>query len=211
MTIFQLLLVIALAVIFTMFFKQLFSGSHPKRGVDFEAKTVDEQIGGISRPDKVFSKPVISQSRMEQLHESADEAVQSGDYEEAKKALGSALILDDASSKTLYKLAYVHTQTEEYATAKSYLEQLLAIENENDMAQAMQANVLHRLGDNDKALEHHALSVKLDPEYASHYFNYANTLYEMKREQEALVHYEKAYTLDSSLVDAKKMIEKLSE
>jgi len=211
MTIFQLLLLIASAIIFAKFFTQLFNGSHPKRGVDFEAETTDEQIGGIARPDKIFSKPTTPPSRIQELHESADEAVQKGDYGEAKKALGSALILDDASTKTLYRLAYVHMQTEEFATAKSYLERLLMIEGEDDMAQAMLANALHRLGEDEKALEHHLLSIKLDPEYASHYFNYANTLYDMEREEEALAHYRKAYVLDPSLEDAKKMIDTLSE
>jgi len=59
MTLFQLFLLILAGVIFYLFFKQLFSGEHPKRGVDFEAKLPDEQIGGISRPDKTFSKPKI--------------------------------------------------------------------------------------------------------------------------------------------------------
>jgi len=211
MTTFQLLLMIASAVIFYLFFKQLFSESHPKRGIDFEAKVADEQVGGISRPDKIFSKPALPRGRMEELYKHADEAVQQGDFEEAKKALGSALILDKASTETLYKLAYIHVQAGEYETAKIHLEQLLSIENEDDMAQAMLANVLHQLGDDEKALDHHLTAIRLDPEYAPHYFNYANTLYDLKREGEALVQYKKAYALDASLGEAKQMIDKLSE
>ena len=211
MTLFQLLLMIASAVIFAMFFRQIFNGTHPKRGIDFEAKTPDDQIGSISHPDKLFSKTEASQDRVEQLHESADKAVENGDMEEAKKALGSALILDDTNTETLYKLAYVHLQQQAYEKAKEYLEKLLFVDSKDDMAEALLANVLHRLGDDAGALQHHALSVKLDPEYALHYFNYANTLYDLDRKEEALVYYQKSYTLDLSVEDAAKMIEKLSE
>ncbi len=211
MTVFQLFLMIVSAVIFYMFFRQLFSGDHPKRGVDFEAKTADEQIGGISRPDKVFSKPEAPQSRMEQLQIAADEAVEKSDYEEAKKALGSALILDPGNTQSLYKMAFVHTQIDEYNEAKEYLEKFLEIDDTNDMAHAMYANVLHKLGDSDRAIKHHEKSIEIDPEYAPHYFNYANTLNDIGRRGEALELYRKAYELDPTLDDAKTMIDKLSE
>ncbi len=90
MTTFQLLLLIIAGGVFYLFFKQLFSGNHPKRGVDFEAKVADDQIGGINRPDKTFSTPTVAPTRMEQLLEMADEAVQKNDMDEAKKALQSA-------------------------------------------------------------------------------------------------------------------------
>jgi len=44
MTIFQLLLFILAGGILYLFFKQLFSGNHPKRGIDFEAKVAEERI-----------------------------------------------------------------------------------------------------------------------------------------------------------------------
>ena len=211
MTSFQLLLMIVSGVVFYMFFKQLFNGSYPKRGVDFESKVSDEQVGGISRPDKIFSKPESPIGRLEELHANADKAVEDGDYVEAKKALGSALILDPENSETLYKLAYAHLHTQEYAEAKSYLEKILVLDDADDMAHAMLANVLHQLGEEDLAVAHHLRAIELDDTYAPHYFNYANTLYELGRKEEALVAYNQAYTLDHSLDKAKEMVSKLSE
>lgn len=211
MTTFQLLLLIASAAIFYMFFKQLFNGSHPKRGVDFESKTANEQIGGISQPEKVFSRPAISRSRIEELHDNADEAVQDANFAEAKKALGSALIIDENNIDTLHKLAFAYLQTEDYLEAQEHLENLLKLDDSNDMAHAMLANVLHKLGKSDEALEQHLKAIKIDLEYAPHYFNCANTLYDLKRNEEALAQYKKAYELDPSLDDAKEMIGKLSE
>ncbi|HIC77643.1 MAG TPA: hypothetical protein EYP02_00535, partial [Sulfurovum sp.] len=104
MTTLQLLLLIVAGGIAYLFFKQLFSGNHPKRGVDFEAKVADEQLGGINRPDKTFSKPAVQLSRMEQLLQMADEAVEKEDLEEAKKALGSALIIDENNLDALQKM-----------------------------------------------------------------------------------------------------------
>jgi len=211
MTVFQLLLMIVSAVIFYMFFKQLFSGSHPKRGIDFEAKIADEQVGGISRPDKIFSRPSIPLARIEELHLNADDAVEKGDFEEAIKALESALILDAGHIETLYKLSYAYLHSEAYEETKISLEKLLALDEKHDMAHAMLANVLHRLGEDDLSDTHHLRAIALDPEYAPHYFNYANTLYELEKREEALVQYQKAYTLDNSLDTAKEMITKLSE
>ena len=79
MSTFQLLLLIVAGGVFYLFFKQLFSGNHPKRGVDFEAKVADEQIGGINRPDKTFSTPTVQPTRMEQLLAMTDEAVEKED------------------------------------------------------------------------------------------------------------------------------------
>ena len=211
MTTFQLLLMIISGAVFYMFFKQLFNGSYPKRGVDFEAKTADEQLGGITRADKTFSKPKIATGRLEELHAHADKAVEKGDFEEAKKALGSALILDEESIETLYKLAYAHLHSEAYTEAKATLEKLLTVDEKHDMGHAMLANVLHHLEEDDLAVTHHLRAIALDPEYAPHYFNYANTLYELGRKEEALVQYQKAYTLDNTLDAAKEMITTLSE
>jgi tetratricopeptide (TPR) repeat protein len=209
MTTFQLLLFILAGAIFYLFFKQLFSGSFPKRGVDFEAKNDDAQIGGINRPDKTFSRPTIQPTRIQQLLSMADEAIENKDFEEAKKALGSALIIDENSVNVLQKMAYICTQTEDYAEAKESYEKLIDLNKNDDMAHVLLANTLHKLGDEKGAEEHHERAIVLDPEYAPHYFNYANTLYDLGHNKEALAEYKKAYELDNTLNVAKDMIDKL--
>ena len=209
MTTFQLLLFIIAGIVFYLFFKQLFSGNHPKRGVDFEAKTADEQIGGISRPDKTFSHSTVQPTRMEQLLSMADEAIEREDYEEAKKALGSALIIDENHIESIQKMAQVSLQTEDYTEAKEQYEKLLSLDPDDDMAHALLANTLHKLGDESKAEIHHEKAITLDPDYAPHHFNYANTLYDLGRKKEALIGYKKAYELDNTIEAAKEMIEKL--
>ena len=209
MTTFQLLLLIITAGIFYLFFKQLFSGNHPKRGVDFEAKVADEQIGGINRPDKTFSKPTVQPTRMEQLLTMADEAIEKKDFDEAHKALGSALIVDGNNMDALQKMGFVSMQLAYHEEAKEAYEKLLSLDENDDMAHALLANVLHKLKDEKGAEKHHEQAIILDPEYAPHHFNYANTLYDLDRKKEALVGYKKAYELDSSLEVAKEMIDEL--
>jgi len=209
MTIFQLLLLIVAGGVFYLFFKQLFSGNYPKRGVDFEAKVADEQIGGINRPDKTFSTPTVEPTRMEQLLTMADEAVEKKDFDEAKKALGSALIIEPENIDALQKMGFVAMQTEDYAEAKESYEKLLDLDENDDMAHDLLANALHKLGDEEGAEQHHEKAIALDPEYAPHHFNYANTLYDLGRNKEALAGYKKAYALDNTLDVAKEMIEKL--
>ena len=209
MSTFQLLLLIVAGGVFYLFFKQLFSGNHPKRGVDFEAKVTDEQIGGINRPDKTFSKPAVQPTRMEQLLNMADEAVQKEDYDEAKKALQSALIVDENSIEVLQRSGYVAMHNYEYDEAKEYYEKIISLDADDDMAQVSLANALHKLDDEAGAEKHHEIAIKLDPEYAPHHFNYANTLYDLGRKDEALVGYKKAYELDDTLSVAKEMIDKL--
>jgi tetratricopeptide (TPR) repeat protein len=211
MSTFQLLLLIVAGGVFYLFFKQLFSGNHPKRGVDFEAKVADEQIGGINRPDKTFSTPTVQPTRMEQLLAMTDEAVEKEDYEEAKKALGSALIIDGDNTEVLQKMGYVCMQTKDYNEAKESYEKLLSLDENDDMAHVSLANVLHKLDDEAGAEKHHERAIMLDEEYAPHHFNYANTLYDLGRTKEALIGYQRAYELDDSLEEAEKMIKKLLE
>ena len=211
MSTFQLLLFILAGAVFYLFFKQLFSGSFPKRGVDFEAKNDDAQIGGINRPDKTFSRPKIQPTRMEQLLTMTDEAVEKKDYDEAQKALGSALIIDENNAEVLQKMGYVCVKTKDYSEAKENYEKLLSLDENDDMAHASLANVLHKLGDETGAETHHERAIALDETYVPHHFNYANTLYDQGRREEALSEYKKAYELDDSLEEAEKMIKKLSE
>ena len=209
MTTFQLLLLIIAGGVFYLFFKQLFSGNHPKRGVDFESNVADEQIGGINRPDKTFSKPRVEPTRMEQLLEMADEAVQKNDMNEAAKALQSARIVDENNIDVLQRSGYVAMQSSEYNEAKEYYEKIISLDEQDDMAHVSLANAFHKLGDESNAEKHHEEAIRFDPEYAPHHFNYANTLYDLERTQEALVGYKKAYALDNTLDEAKNMIEKL--
>ena len=209
MSAFQLLLLIVAGAVFYLFFKQLFSGNHPKRGVDFEAQVADEQIGGINRPDKTFSTPTVEPTRIEQLLGMADDAIEKKDFDEAKKALGSALIIESDNMDALQKMGFVSMQTEDYVEAKESYEKLLALDENDDMAHALLANALHKLGDETGAEKHHEKAIILDPTYAPHHFNYANTLYDLGRTKEALVGYKKAYELDSSIEVAKEMIDKL--
>lgn len=209
MTTFQLLLLIVAGAVFYLFFKQLFSGNHPKRGVDFEAKVEDEQIGGISRPDKTFSKPRIELSRMEQLFSMADVAIDKKDYDEAQKALGSALIIEPKNPDALQKMGFVSMQRKDYNEAKESYEKLISLDENDDMAHALLANALHKLSDEEGAQRHHEKAIELDLEYAPHHFNYANTLYDLGRKKEALIGYKKAYELDSSIKEAKEMMGKM--
>jgi len=209
MSTFQLLLLILAGGVFYLFFKQLFSGSHPKRGIDFEAKVSDEQIGGINRPDKTFSKPDYQPSRLEQLLKMADEAIEKKDFDEAEKALGSALIVDENNNYALQKMGYVSMQTKNYTEAKESYAKLIELDSNDDMAHALLANTLHKLADEEAAKKHHEQAITLDPEYAPHHFNYANTLYDLGHKEEALVGYKKAYKLDNTLEEAQAMISEL--
>ena len=79
------------------------------------------------------------------------------------------------------------------------------------MAYASLANTLHKLGEDDKAIEYHKKSIELDNEYAPHYYNYANTHYDKGEFKEALELYKKAFKLDSELKEAKEMIDKIEK
>ncbi len=210
MTIFQFLLLLLTLSIFYSFFRQLFSGDYPKRGVDFEAKREDEQIGSISNIGKSFQRPVVRPSRFEELISLADEAIEKKDFDEAKKALQSALIVEKNNTETLGKYGFVLIQLKEYEEAKDVYEDIIKIDKDDDMAYAILANCYNKLSLKTQAITYHKISIKLDDEYAPHYFNYANTLYDMKNLEEALSMYKKAYKLDNSLDEAKKMIEMLS-
>jgi tetratricopeptide (TPR) repeat protein len=210
MSTFQLLLLIISAAVFYLFFKQLLSGSFPKRGVDFEAKSDNDQIGSLTQIDKSFSNPAPRPSRVEQLLRMADESIEKEDYIEADKALSSALILDSQNIGTLLQHGYVLIQLNRLEEAKENYINILELDEHEDIAHVSLANVLHKLDENEKAIEHHIRAIELDGDYAPHYFNYANTLYDLGDKKEALRFYKRAFELDGSLEVADKMIKELS-
>jgi len=209
LTLFQLILLIAAGVIFYLFFRQLFSGDYPRRGVDYEAKLPDAQIGGVNRPDKTFSRPGEPKSRLQELLEIADESLEKGDNLEAKKALQSALILDERNPEILRRLGVVYMNMNDYSDAREIYESLLEIDPDDDLAHSSLANALHKLGEDEAALVHHRRAIELDPDYAPHHYNYANTLYDLGRKAEALEEYRRALELDPELKAAREMIEEL--
>ncbi|CAA6818519.1 MAG: O-linked GlcNAc transferase [uncultured Sulfurovum sp.] len=210
MSTFQLLLFLISAVVFYLFFKQLFSSSYPKRGVDFDAKKDDEQIGGVTERNKTFSEAQPQVSRIEQLMKMADTAIEKEDYLEADKALTSANIIEPDNTEILLQHGFVLLMLERLEDAKEVYENLLAIDEKEDMAHGALANILHKLGDNEKAKEHHLSAIEFDKNSVPHHFNYANTLYDLDEKEEALKYYKAALALDSTLEEAEKMVKELS-
>ena len=209
---FQLILSIIALIVFIIFFKQLFSGNYPKRGVDFEAKLPDTNIGGVSRADKIFKKETSSEptkSREEELENIARESIEKGDNIEAKKALQSLLILEPNNIEALRMQGTVNLNMNDYTNAKESFLKILELDEKDDLTHNLLANTLHKLGENDEAIKHHKRAIELDKSYAPYYFNYANTLYDLGKKDEALTMYEKALSFDHSLKEAKKMISEL--
>ncbi len=210
MTVLQLLLLVIAGGIFYLFFRQLFSGNYPRRGVDFEASRPDEQIGSVMQPDTIFRTQTLpNPHRRDELLTMADRALEAGDNLEAKKALQSAQILAPDDPEVLRRLGTVYLNMHDPASAKETLEHLLHLDDQDDLAEALYANALHHLGEESAAIAHHEKAIALDPDYAPHYFNYANTLYDIGRREAARKQYEKAYALDPDMLDAKRMIEEL--
>lgn len=210
MSTFQFLLFLVSAVIFYLFFKQLFSNSYPKRGIDFEAKNEKEQIGGVTEMNKTFSQPKPRLSRVEQLIVMAEEAIEKEDYIEADKALSSALILEADNQELLLRQGYVLIQLKRFKEAKELYLELIKLNEVEDMAYVSLANVLHKLGEDEDAIMYHLKAIELDASYAPHYYNYGNTLYDMGKKEEALKAYKQALKLAPSLVEAEKMVKELS-
>jgi tetratricopeptide (TPR) repeat protein len=208
---FQLILSIVALGIFVIFFKQLFSGNYPKRGVDYEAKVDNSQIGGISTPTKVFKneQKAVEPSRVEQLFGMAQEALESGDNIEAKKALQSLLILEPKNSDAMRMMAVANMNMNDFSSAKEILQEALSIDDSDDLAHTLLANALHKLAEDNQAILHHKKAIELDGTYAKHYFNYANTLLDIGQKDEAIAMYKKAIELDSSLQEAKKILSEL--
>jgi len=210
MSTFQLLLFLISAVIFFLFFKQLFSSSYPKRGVDFEATKEDKEIGSITEREKIFSEPRQQISRIAQLLKMAEGAIEKEDYVEADKALSSANIIEPENEEVLLHHGYVLLMLERLKEAKEVYENLLALNDQEDMAYGALANIYHKLEENEKAKAYHLRAIELDKSYVPHHFNYANTLYDLGEKEEALKYYKSALELDASLEEAKKMVGELS-
>ena len=205
---FQLILTIVALSIFAIFFKQLFSGNYPKRGVDYEAKE-SYVTPEFNYPNKTKQENNKTKSRIEELFNIAKDSLDKGDNIEAKKALESLLILEPQNVEAIRMLGVAYLNMNNYSNAKEQFLEALQIEPNDDLTHNLLANTLHKLGEEDEAIKHHKIAIDLDPNYAPYYFNYANTLYDLGQIDEALKFYKKAYELDNSLTDAKKMIEEI--
>jgi len=210
MSTFQFLLFLISAVVFYLFFKQLFSSSYPKRGVDFEAKNENEQIGGVTEMNKTFSTPAVQLSRVQQLSAMADDSMEKEDYAEADKALSSALILEPENQELLLKYGFVLMNLERLSEAKEIYSKVIELNPSEDVAHVLLANILHKMGSDEEAIHHHMIAIDLNKKSAPHCYNFANTLYDIGRKDEALKFYKRAFELDNSLEEAQKMIKELS-
>ena len=217
MTLFQLILLLTAVILMVIFFKQLLSGNYPKRGIDYEADTPDDNIGGISNPQKIFSanKTEIDNEtqetdRLSQLIEIAKESLDERNNIEAKKALLSALHYDENNTDILRMLGVAYMNMNDFANAKDIYLKILEINPNDDLAHSSLANALHKLKEDNEAIYEHQKAILLDPKYAPHYYNYANTLYDLGRIDDAIVNYKKAIELDPTLKEAQRAIEELN-
>jgi tetratricopeptide (TPR) repeat protein len=209
---FQIILLLLAVTIFAIFFKQLFSGNHPKRGVDFEPKTPNNQVGTINRPDKIFKKveqTPQTKDRTKELFDMAKESLNKGDKEDAKKALDAILIREPNNLEALRILATFELEDNNLKEAKEKFLKILQHNPTDDLTINHLANTLHKLGEDQEAIKYHEMAINLDSNYAPYYFNYANTLYDLNRLDEALSLYKKALELDPNLEEAKKAIREI--
>ena len=211
MSIFQLVLLVLAGAIFYTFYKQLLSGNHPKRGIDFEANDNNGEIGNITEPGKMISSRSSNPGRVQELVKMADDAIAGKQWDEAKRALQSAMIIDPKQTYILSRSGYVALEQGDNQEAVDIYSQILEINPEDDLAHASMANALQKLGHSDDAIGHHKKSIEIDGSYAPHYYNYANTLYDIGDEVEALQNYKKSLELDKNMDSAGEMIKKLEE
>ncbi len=202
---FQIILTLVALTIFGIFFKQLFSGDYPKRGVDFEAKTPQQSTLPASDATGISNR----QNRVEQLFDIAKKALDNGDNIEAKKALQSLLILEPKNMEAIRMLGVAYMNMNDFSNAKAQFLRLLDMNPNDDLAHNLLANTLHKLGEEEAAIKHHKKALELDSSYAPYYFNYANTLYDLGNKEQALNLYKKAIELDKNLTEAKKMISEI--
>jgi len=205
----QIILALLALTIFVIFFKQLFSGNYPKRGVDYgvkESYTTSEF--NFPKKSKQDNK---AKNRVKELFDIAKESLDKGDNIEAKKALQSLLILEPNNIDALRMLATAYMNMNDYTDAKETLLNLLELDKNDDLAHTLLANSYAKLSEFDNAIKHHEIAIRIDPSYAPYYYNYANTMYNFGDKTKALKLYKKALELDPSLEDAKNMIKELED
>ncbi len=137
MSLFQIILIFVAVAILVIFFKQLYSGNYPKRGIDYETKLSNEQIGGLSNPEKIFAKTKPILSKIDELIFSANESIGKKDYEEAMKALRSAYIIDNKNVDVICGFGTVYFETGKFEDAKYYFQKALTLDENCKIAKEM--------------------------------------------------------------------------
>lgn len=137
MSLFQIILSLLAGFIFYIFFKKLYSGNYPKRGVDYEAKLPNEQIGSVSNPAKIFSKEKPILTRIDELLSAANESISNKEYDEAMKAIRSAYIIDNKNIDVICAFGIVYFETGKPEDAKSYFQKALTLDENCEVAKDM--------------------------------------------------------------------------
>jgi tetratricopeptide (TPR) repeat protein len=137
MSLFQIVLLLLAGFIFYIFFKKLYSGNYPKRGIDYESKLPNEQVGSISNPGKIFSKEKPILTRMDELLSGANTSISNKDYDEAMKALRSAYIIDSKNVDVICGFGIVYFETGKLEDAKNYFQKAIAIDENCEIAKDM--------------------------------------------------------------------------
>jgi len=210
MTIFQLLLFIATITVAILFFKQLFSGDLPTNRVDIKPNVDEQDLLKEISSDKQIISGMPRVPRVQQLIAMANEAIEKRDFIEADKAISSALILEKENVELLLQYGFILISLNRLDEAKEIYLEILKLNENEDIAHASLGNIYHKLDENELSLHHHRKSIEIDDQYAPHYFNYANTLYDLSQKEQALAYYKKAYELDASIEEALRMIKELS-
>ena len=105
---------------------------------------------------------VLSDEKVDELIQMADEARERGDFDRALAIYSEAKINQPQNAEILFKMGYTMAQTERYDEALDYFQNSLEYDDENPFVYLEISKIYKQLGDEEKAQSYYEKGVSLD-------------------------------------------------
>ncbi len=193
---FEILMVLSLAIIFVLVVKKL-----PEiEDIAYEVKR---------RKSKNGAADLYENETAESLEEKAQLAFDAKNYELAEKLFIALISRDPKNTDAFNKLGVLYLNMGHYPDAREAFNHVVSVEPRNSFAWNNLGLVFYHQSKYKQAIEAYKQAIGLDSTVASRYINLGLTYEALRKYTEALESYKKAVILDPENEDYKKVLSEL--
>lgn len=212
MDIVQIIMLVTAGAVVYMIYKQIDSGSFQQIHKDKQNNTpqAQETSNQPEQKPKMQYFDASKEDRINDLLHKTDELVSAQNFEEAKKSIEAALILQENSDNYM-RQGFILKNLNEFEGALEAFDKVLELEPQNDMAYIFKGELYNALNDCKNSKEAFEAALKIDNEYDKTHIEYAKMLIKCENNELAKEHLETASQLDANNEEVKALVEKLEK
>lgn len=211
MDIVQIIMLVTAGGVAYMIYKQIDSGSFQQIHKDTphnQAQNVEAENTTTHQPMQMDDKHKLK--RVEELLDKTDQLVSEENFNEAKKSIEAALILQENSDNYM-RQGFILKNLHEYTGAIESFNQVIKDEPNNDMAHLFMAEIFTAKKEYDHAKDSFETALKIDNEFDKTHVEYAKMLIATNENEKAREHLNQALALDAQNEEALNLMQQIDE